>query len=285
MALARALEGEILSVDSMQVYRDMDIGTAKPTADQQLAVPHHLLDLAAPEDEFSVAQFQDAGRAALADVAARGRTAIVAGGSGLHFRALVDPLTFPPTDPEVRSALEAMVLEELQQQLVELDPAAPDHIDMANPRRVLRALEIARVAGEIPSQRAASAEARAVRRYEPLIAFVGLGIDPGDDLEARVTSRFDEMLAAGLLEEVAELGPRLGRTASQAVGYKQLLPVVAGDITPAQGRQHALRATLALAKRQRTFFRRDPRIRWLTWQDDVAAVLSEAQDVLDEVGT
>jgi tRNA dimethylallyltransferase len=283
MALARAWEGEILSVDSMQVYRGMDIGTAKPSEEQQRAVAHHLIDLTDPGDEFSVAEFQAQGRAALTDVSTRNRTAIIAGGSGLHFRALVDPLTFPPTDPAIRASLEAMTPSDLQARLLDLDPTAADHLDMANPRRVLRAVEIAETTGEVPSRRAASAEALAVRTYQPVVEFLGFGLDPGERLEARVTARFDAMLEAGLLDEVDRLAPRLGRTASQAVGYKQLLPVAAGVTDLAAGRTGAIRATLALAKRQRTFFRRDPRIHWLTWQDDGAAVVREAQHILDEV--
>jgi tRNA dimethylallyltransferase len=275
-------DGEIVSVDSMQVYRGMDIGTAKPDVAARRRLPHHLVDIADPEEEFSVARFQAAGRRVLATLAARQTPAVIVGGSGLHYRALVDPLRFGPTDPAMRMDLEAVDLEDLVVELLAADPAAADHVDLANPRRVVRAVEILRLAGETPSERASRPEMDALRSYRPLVAHRVVGVDPGDELEARVTRRFDDMLAAGLLDEVAGMAGRLGRTARQAVGYKELLAVVAGERSLAVARGAAIRATLALAKRQRTFFRRDPRIRWIPWDDDPDVRWMRLRNVLEE---
>ncbi len=271
MALAAALDGEIVSVDSMQVYRRMDIGTAKPTPAMQAQVRHHMIDIAEPSEEFTVAEFQAEGRVALDGIAERGKVAVIVGGSGLHFRSLVDPMTFAPSDPVVRSQLEETAAGELVAELVAADPRAGDVVDLANPRRVVRAVEVLRLTGLTPSKRAASQEAVAVAGYEPVRPFTAVGLDPGKSLADRVAERFVAMLQAGLLDEVRALAPRLGRTAAQAVGYKELLPVVAGATSLDEGTAQAVRATLSLVKRQRTFFRRDPRIRWLPWEDGARA--------------
>lgn len=268
LALARRLGGEIVSVDSMQVYRGMDIGTAKPDATAQAEIRHHMLDLCDPEDEYSVAQFQIRGREVIASLHAAGRTAIIAGGSGLHFRSLVDPLEFPPTDPEIRARLEALPISQVTADLVAADPAAGERVDLDNPRRVVRAMEVLQLTGLTPSERTATAAACAVRAYEADIPFVGVGIDPGPGLQHRAKQRLGGMLEAGLLDEVTQLAPRLGVNAAQAVGYRELLPVVAGDTDLAAASEATLLATLALAKRQRTYFGRDPRIDWLVWDDD-----------------
>jgi tRNA dimethylallyltransferase len=284
LAVAEAVGAEIVSVDSMQVYRGMDLGTAKPTPGQQARVRHHLLDLADPAAPFSVAEFQRAGREALADLARRGVPALIVGGSGLHFRALVDPLEFPPHDPEVRREVEALTRDEALTALLSADPSASAVVDLANPRRVARALEVHRLTGLTPSARAASAAAAAVRAYRPLLPVVAVGLDPGQALRRRVEARFDAMLGGGLLEEVRRLAPHLGATAAQAVGYKELLPVVRGETTLEEGRRRAVAATWALAGRQRTFFRRDPRIRWQEWDDDPARRATAARTVFEEAG-
>mgnify|MGYP001053873546 CR=1 FL=1 len=268
LALAEAVGAEILSVDSMQVYRGMDLGTAKPTREQQARVRHHLIDLADPAVAFTVAEFQQAGRAVLADLAAREVPGLIVGGSGLHFRALVDPLEFPPHDPGIRREVEALPRGEAVAALLAVDPQAGDLVDLANPRRVTRALEIHRLTGLSPSARAGTTSAAAVRAYQPLFPVVALGWDPGAALRGRVAARFAAMLAAGLLDEVRRLAPVLGVTAAQAVGYKELLPVVRGEASLEAGRDAAMAATWRLAGRQRTFFRRDPRIRWQEWDDD-----------------
>ncbi len=279
-AVARRLGAAIVSVDSMQVYRGMDIGTAKPGVAARREFDYRMIDLCDPEEDFTVAAFQRAGREALEELA--GRPVVVVGGSGLHFRSLVDPLRFEPRDPMLAASLEHVDAEALVAELLAADPAAPEHVDVANPRRVARAVEILRLTGRGPSSRAATREAIAVRRYQPEVPFVGFGIDPGDELRGRVTRRLEVMMAAGLLDEVASLAGRLSRTASQAVGYKELLPVVAGERSEDEGVAAAMAATLALAKRQRTFFGRDPRLRWLAWQDDPDAVAETIVATLEE---
>lgn len=280
--LAGTMGGELLSVDSMQVYRGMDVGTAKPSRRTRRRVRYHLIDLVPPDAEFNVADFQGEGRAVLDALDARGVTAVIVGGSGLHHRALVDPLTFGPTHPQTRAEVEAMQLEELVAELLRADPGAGAKVDLANPRRVVRAVEILRLTGETPTQRAARPEVEALRSYRAEVPHSAVGVDAGDALEDRVVTRFDRMLACGLLEEVARLAPRLGRTARQAVGYKELLPVVAGVVSLEEGKADAIRATLALAKRQRTYFRRDPRIRWIDWDDDPAVRWERTRNVLEE---
>ncbi|MFW2381611.1 MAG: tRNA (adenosine(37)-N6)-dimethylallyltransferase MiaA [Acidimicrobiales bacterium] len=284
LQIAKQRGGEIVSVDSMQVYRGLDIGTAKATAEMQSAVPHHLLDLVDPQDDLSVAQFQGAGRQVLEELQERVAQPVICGGSGLHFRSLVDPLEFPPNDPAARAEIDALSDTEARERLVAIDPQAAAHIDLANPRRVTRALEVHVLTGLSPSQRAARPSAAAVREYEPLIDFVAIGLDPGPELADRVERRFDRMLSNGLEDEVRRVQPGLGRLAAQAVGYKELIPVVNGETDLATGRDAAIRATRALAKRQRTFFRRDPRIHWVAWDPDPAVRLRAAVEYLDGKG-
>jgi len=282
--VAEAVGAEIVSVDSMQVYRGMDLGTAKPSPAQQMRVPHHLIDLAGPGEAFTVAEFQRAGHRVLADLAARGVPALIVGGSGLHFRALVDPLEFPPHDPEVRRAVESLAPDEALAELLAADPAAGERLDPANPRRVARALEILRLTGLTPSARAGSEAAGAVRAYRPRLPLVAMGWDPGAALGERVEERFDAMLASGLLDEVRRVAPRLGATASQAVGYRELLAVVRGEVSLDEARLRAVAATRALAGRQRTFFRRDPRIRWAEWHDGAERRAAVSRRAFEEAG-
>ena len=284
LLVAERVGAEIVSVDSMQVYRGMDIGTAKPDGADRARVAHHMIDLADPTDAFSVAEFQQAGREVLADLEQRGVPALVVGGSGLHFRALVDPLEFPASDPATRRAVDEMPAPEAVAALLSADPGAADHVDLANPRRVARALEIYRITGDTPSERSSLPGAIAVRAYEPRFPLVAAMSDPGELLPGRVERRFDAMLEGGLLEEVRGLAARLGKTASQAVGYKQLLPVVDGRWTLAEGRRRAVDATRSLASRQRTFFGKDPRLVRLEWQDDPARRADRLLEVLEEAG-
>lgn len=264
----------------MQVYRGMDIGTAKATPQERARVPHHMIDLVEPEDVFSVADFQREGRAVLASLGEQDRPAVIVGGSGLHFRALVDPMEFPGHVPEVRHRLEQLPPDEAVAALVAADPSAAGHVDLDNPRRVVRALEIFQLTGHTPSERAASPESVAVRSYRPLLPFVAAGVDPGRLLGERVTARLGRMMEAGLLGEVKTLAPRLGPTASQAVGYKQLLRVVRGELSIDKGLQRSRQATMELAKRQRTYFRRDPRVRWVAWSGDPEARYAAVQEAL-----
>jgi tRNA dimethylallyltransferase len=266
--LAMRLAGEwgaaILSVDSMQVYRGMDIGTSKPSKEEQQLVRHYMIDLAEPEETFSVARFQRESRAVI-DRAGE-QMLLIVGGSGLHFRAVLDPLTFAPHDPEVRRELEE--ISDPAQALIDVDPAASRAVDLANRRRVVRALEIHRLTGLTPSERLQTTEASALRAYRGLYDFAAVGVDPGNQLKDRIQGRLTVMREAGMLAEVKDLEPRLGPTAAGAVGYRQLVPVVRGQIAEEQGWRDTARATWQLARRQRTYFRRDPRIRWIPWAPD-----------------
>ena len=266
LELAESLGAPLFSVDSMQVYREMDIGTAKASLQDQAHVEHHLIDLVGPEADFTLAQFQSVGTTLLDE---RGdRPVVIAGGSGLYFRSLVDPMSLAPADPELRRELEALPPAELVEELRMADPAAAGIVDVANPHRVIRAVEIHRLTGLTPTQRAATPERAAWEKFEALRPFAAVGIDPGHQLSKRIERRFDDMVERGLVAEIEKLEGRLSRTAAQAVGYKELLPVVAGDVGFEVGRAAALSATRALAKRQRTFFGKDPRIRWIEWHHE-----------------
>jgi tRNA dimethylallyltransferase len=264
LPIAEALGAEILSVDSMLVYRGMDVGTAKPTASERGRVPHHLVDLVEPSQPFSVAAYQAAARRAAEDVRRRGKTPLLVGGSGLYFRAVVDDLEFPGTEAGIRGDLEgeatALGPDRMHRRLAELDPVAASKIEPGNVRRTVRALEVAAVTG-----RTFSSFAAAWDRYGPervRAAGVRLGTQ---DLAARVDARVQEMLAAGWMREVEELVARgLGGwlTASQAIGYAELARHLAGELSLEDAVRQTVKRTRTLARRQMAWFRRDPRIRW-----------------------
>ncbi len=277
MRLAHHFSAEIISVDSMQVYRGMDIGTAKPTILERGGVAHHMLDVVEPEEEFSVAEFRRLGRKVIEESEAE--TLIITGGSGLHFRALVDPLEFAPTDADLRARLENEGFEGLLAELVSADPEARIHVDLANPRRVVRAVEIYRLTGQTPSQRAAAGAANQVRRYVPEVAFVAAGVDPGSNLDERIDERVAEMRSGGLVEEVSSLRGRLGRTARAAVGYREITDALEKGSSVDAAITQVARNTKKLARKQRTWFQRDPRIRWIPWTDDVAGRVSRLIEV------
>lgn len=266
MEVARRVGGEIISVDSMQVYRGMDIGTAKPSPAERREIPHYMLDLVEPSEEFSVACFQTEARRI---IDSRPGPLLLVGGSGLHLRAVIDPLEFPPTDREVRHRLDETSPTELTAELLAADPLAGDHVDLSNPRRVVRAVEILRLSGLTPSDRAVSRMRKEVEEYRSLFPVVMVGVDPGGAVGTRVRDRVDRMWEEGLVSEVERLEPRLGRTAGTAVGYRQVVEFLAGYLDAAGCREEIIRATLGLVKRQRTFFRRDPRITWLEWSESI----------------
>jgi len=282
LELAKRTNADIVSVDSMQVYRGMDIGTAKPSQEDQAAVRHHMIDIVDPSSDFTVAEFQAVSRLVIDPLVERDLPVVVAGGSGLHMRAVLDPLDFPPSDPVVREEIDRLIAADAAAALVEADPEAGSVVDLRNPRRVQRALEIWRLTGLTPSQRAETSAAIDVREYRPRVEFVGVGVDPGAALEDRVRTRLGQMLQSGLLEEIETLLPVMGRNAAQAVGYKQLVPVVQGTAKLEDGLEEAVRATIGLAKRQRTFFRRDPRIRWIDWDADPEIRLMRVSAVAEE---
>lgn len=266
----------------MQVFRGMDIGTAKPDLATRDQFAYHLVDVADPSEEYTVAEFQAAGRVVLDAAAANGRDVVIAGGSGLHFRSLVDPLEFPPTDDEVRRNLEEIDVEDLRMELLAADPDAAAVVDLANPRRVLRAVEVVRLTDATPTQRAGSAQAQRVRDYVSTRQFTAVGVDPGDRIAGRIEARFDRMMDAGFLAEVGTVAQSLGRTARQAVGYRQLLDVIERGRSLESAREEAIRATGSLAKRQRTYFCRDPRISWIPWHYETERMLEGALESLAE---
>lgn len=265
IGVAQAIGGEVVSVDSMQVYRGMDIGTAKPDILERAGVVHHMIDVVDPSEEYTVAEFAATGRRIIeySEV-----PLVVSGGSGLHFRSLVDPMSFAPTDAEVRARLESCDGERLRAMLLEADPDSERHVDLGNRRRVIRALEVLELTGETPSARAVTTEAEELRRYVPRYPFTAFGLDPGERLDTRIDHRLDEMRASGLVEEVRRLWDRMGRTARNAVNYRQVGDYLEGKIGLDEAFAEAARSTRRLARRQRTWFHRDPRVRWIPWTDD-----------------
>jgi tRNA dimethylallyltransferase len=240
-----------------------------------------MVDIVDPSEVYSVAEFRIEARRRTESITA---PVVVAGGSGLHFRSLVDPLDFGPTDTAMRTVLEGSETNSLRDRLLSADPNAADHVDLANRRRVVRAMEILELTGKTPSERAASSRAQAVRGYESELPLVAVGVDAGDGLAARIEARFDQMLADGLVDEVTALIDVWGPTASQAVGYREMSRVVAGEWSLDEGRRRSIEATTALARRQRTYFGRDPRIVWLQWDDDPEIVAAAALQVFQEAG-
>ena len=269
LAVAERLgDVEIVSLDSMQVYRGMDIGTAKPTPDEQARVPHHLVDVADPHDDWSVTRTQQAARAAVAAIEARGRRALLVGGTGLYVQAVVDDLAIPGEDLALRAELEAWTSEPggmlaAYQELTERDPLAASRIDEHNQRRVVRALEVIRSTGQ-----PFSSFGPGLDRYGPTafdVALVGIWL-PRDTLARRIEQRFAAMHEHGLLDEVRALAARphgISRTAVQAIGYKELLAHLRGETTLDEAFALAVRRTRSFARRQRMWFRRDPRITWM----------------------
>ena len=277
IAVAGELGGEVISVDSMQVYRGMDIGTAKPNLIERRGITHHMIDLVDPDEEFSVAAFAMIGRRVIEESSV---PLVISGGSGLHFRALVDPMSFAPTEPALRSDLESLDAATMRERLIHIDPDAASHVDLANPRRMVRALEIHALTGETPSQRARSAEAHDLRRYVARVEFAAIGIDPGNELEKRVDRRLTMMRSGGLVDEVKSLCGRMGRTAWAAVGYRQIGAYLDGEVGLEEAFTEASRATKRLARKQRTWFQRDPRIRWIPWVADPARLSRRVLEAL-----
>ncbi|WP_307113504.1 tRNA (adenosine(37)-N6)-dimethylallyltransferase MiaA [Sinomonas atrocyanea] len=262
--LALALGGEVVNADALQFYRGMDIGTAKATPEERRGVPHHLLDVLEVTEEASVSRFQGWARAAIADIHARGRRAILAGGSGLYVRAALDVLEFPGTDPAVRARLEAEAHEHglgpLRERLRRVDPVSAGRLGDA--RRVIRALEVHELTGRPFSSFMPE------REYAAPAVQIGLDLDRAA-LHRRLAARVHRMVDAGLAAEVARLaaaGLREGRTASRALGYGQFLAVLDGASSTEQATEQTIVATRQFARRQITWFRADPRVHWLDAQ-------------------
>jgi tRNA dimethylallyltransferase len=265
---------EIVSVDSMCVYRGMDIGTSKPSPEARVAVPHHLLDLVDPSEDFTVARFQRAARHAVAGIAGRGHHALLVGGTGLYLRAVVDDLTIPGRYPDVAAALEAELDDgraepaDLYARLAVLDPLGARRMEPTNRRRVVRALEVTLGAGRPFSEFGPGLEAYPASG----VTQVGLSLPP-EEIDGRIARRFAAMLAAGLVDEVrALLAPpgRMSRTARQALGYREILAHVEEGVPLDECAEEAVRRTRQFARRQASWFRRDPRV---TWGTSVAGAL------------
>jgi tRNA dimethylallyltransferase len=258
---------EIVSIDSMQVYRGMDVGTAKATPAERAAVPHHMIDVADPGEDFSVARFQAEAREAVADIERRGRRALLVGGTGLYVQAVVDDLRFPGEDLALRAELELGIeapggVAEAYAEVEQRDPIAASRIDPHNARRIVRALEVMRLTGERFSSFGAGVAAYGTTAFPVLLTGLWL---PRAALAKRIDARMQAMRCSGFVDEVAALavGPGLSRNARQAIGYREVLAHLDGATDVDEAFAIAGRRTRSFARRQRMWFRRDPRITWL----------------------
>jgi tRNA dimethylallyltransferase len=262
LELAHRLGGEVINADSMQLYRGMDIGTAKlPPADRQ-GVPHHVLDIWDVTEPASVVAYQELARSAIDSVLSRGRVPLLVGGSGLYVRAALERFDFPGTDAGLRAALETELASvgpaALHARLATMAPEAAAKILPTNGRRIVRALEVVTLTGSFVASLPEPAP------YYPAV-HIGVDREP-PELDGRVEARVDHMFADGLVDEVRQLeavGLRAGRTASRALGYQQVLRHLAGECTVAQARDETVTATRRFVRRQRSWFRRDPAVVWL----------------------
>lgn len=264
--LARAVHGEVVNTDSVQLYRGMDVGSAKATPDERGGVPHHLLDVLDPVQEASVAAFQREARAAIEQIRARDAVPILVGGSSLYVRAVLDPLDFPGTDPAVRrrwtERLDEVGPEALHEELARRDPAAAAAILPTNGRRIVRALEVGELTGE-----PFAATMPGYASIYPEVVMIGLDV-PRDVLDARIDARVEQMWADGLVDEVRGLPGLAGSpTASRALGYQQVLAMLAGDLTEEEAKEETKSGTRRFARRQDRMMRKDPRIHWLPFDD------------------
>lgn len=261
--LAQQLNGEVINTDAMQLYRGMDIGTAKLTVAEREGVPHHLLDILEVTETAAVADYQQRARACVEQLMAAGRRPILVGGSGLYVQAIVDDFQFPDTDPQIRAELEVELAEvgsaALYRQLTELDPSAAQKILPSNSRRIVRALEVIRLTGKPFS---ASLPAPGPARYDTIM----IGLEPElTELDARINARVEHMFAAGLVAEVhalIERGLRRGVTAPRALGYRQVLDALDGKCDMQTALENTATATRQFVRKQLSWFRRDKRITW-----------------------
>lgn len=263
--VAQAIGAEIINADSMQLYRGMDIGTAKLNEEERQGIPHHLLDVLDVNEDSTVAWYQDQARTAITEIHNRGRDAVIVGGTGLYIKAILDDLNFPDTDPEVRAKLEAQSLEfgsaSLFERLKELDPAAALAIDQANTRRIIRALEVIEITGQPFT---ANLPREGSSRYPDALQF-GLVMDR-DHLRERIDLRVDRMWERGFVAEVDQLiaqGIKEGSTAQRALGYAQIISMRNGAIPEDEAKEDTKRASRQYARRQETWFSRDVRIQWV----------------------
>lgn len=283
VALAQRLGAEIVSCDSMQLYRGMDVGTAKPTAQEMGGVPHHMIDCLDPREEFSVSRYVELADRCVQDILARGKPVIVVGGTGLYVDSLVAGREFAPF-PQTgrREALTARAekegIEPLMRELRAVDPEAAESIHPSNQKRVIRALEVYLETGKTITQHNRETRSRPPK-YRPV--WIGLDYVNRSALYARIDARVDEMFAQGLVDEVRRLldgGVPERATSMQAIGYKELTAFLRGEGTEDAAREQIKLASRRYAKRQRTWFRRNPDVRWIDLPDtpDFGAVLEEA---------
>lgn len=281
IAIARRLaergeRAEIVNADAYQMYRGMDIGTAKPTAEEQAAVPHHLIDIIDPDDTMTVARFQQLARRTITELQSRGIRPILVGGSGLYARAAIDDISFPGTDPKIRERLERRELEEgagvLFEELRAKDPQAAARMDPLNPRRTIRALEVIELTGRPYSA--------TLPRYRYVVASVQIGLDlDRADLDRRIDIRTAQMREAGFLDEARRLRPHMGLTASRALGYQQMFDLLDGLWDERDAWADVAQKTKRLARKQMGWFGRDPRIHWL--QALNPALVDNAMAIID----
>jgi tRNA dimethylallyltransferase len=257
--LAEHMGAEIVSADSMQVYIGMDVGTAKVPEGERRGVAHHMVDVWAPDHEVSVVEFRDHARAHVMDVESRGRNVVIVGGSWLYAQAILDELDFPGTDPQVRARLEEDLVESgpeaMHARLAAVDPEAAAAILPTNGRRIVRALEVVELQGSFTARLPEPRPWREAR-------WIGLSCDR-IVLDARIAARVDRMWELGLVDEVRSLSGRMGRTASGALGYRQVLEALQGDSDLASARQHTIDGTRRFARRQERRFRQDTRVQWV----------------------
>ena len=289
IALAKAFDGEVVSADSMQIYRGMDIGTAKPTLEEREGIPHHMLDVAEPGESYSVSRYVQEATACVEDILSRGKLPIVCGGTGLYIDGLIRGTDFQPagTDNGIREELEkeweAQGAETMMARLAAVDPESAERLHLSDKRRILRALEVWLATGETIT--AHNARTKAIPpRFEAVM--IGLNTQPRDILYGRIDRRVDVMLEQGLLQEVQTLLEKglLEGTAAQAIGYKELLAHFRGEMTLDAAADLIRQKSRNYAKRQLTWFRRDERVKWIVYNAPQAAqaVLQEATEYLQK---
>lgn len=291
LALAEKIGGELISVDSMQVYRGLDIGTAKPSAEERTRVPHHLIDVCHLREAFDAAKFVQLAQKAVVEIRARGRTPIFCGGTGLYFKAFLEGLgDAPPADEKLRAELEALPMEKLLAELCESDPATFEKIDRQNPRRVIRAIEVIRVTGKkFSDQRAewgglatGKSPEPASKNVCPTSRIICL-TRAQDDLRHRINIRVDEMFSRGLADETRRLldhGLAQNQSAMQAIGYRQVVEHLRGERALPETVELVKTRTRQFAKRQLTWFRRHGNCRWIELKPDETVVETLARNLV-----
>jgi tRNA dimethylallyltransferase len=281
LQFAEQLGGEIISVDSMQVYRGLDIGTAKPSSAERARVPHHLISICDLTDSFDAAQFTRLAHRAVSEIQPRGRVPILCGGTGLYFKAFLDGLAEAPSaDAKLRAELEATPLENLLAELRERDPVAYEKIDRKNPRRIIRAVEVIRLTGK-PFSEVQSPKSKVQGQKPEFFCFTR----SSNDLRKRVDARVDAMFARGLVDETRELlkrGLEQNKTAMQAIGYRQVVEHLRGDRSLKETIELVKVRTRQFAKRQLTWFRCQLDLEWIELKPD-ESLEKIAQKICDAI--